>query len=84
MVIVKIYIYIYILTWTPCISSMLNGRRCNYLPGAETRGALGITPSGLRATLYLHTARPPLKRLRLFYRTILSPSSASPLLSLSL
>ena len=73
-----------ILTWTPYISSMINARRCNYLPGAEAREVLGTILSGLCATLYLHIAQPLPKPLQFLYRIILSPSSAPPLLSLSL
>ena len=63
---------------------MLNVGGWNSLPGAEARGALGTVPSGLHATLYLHPAQPPPKRLQFFYHIILSPSSATPLLSLRL
>ena len=40
-----------LLTWTPCINSMLNIGGWNSLPGAEARCALGTVPIGLSAIL---------------------------------
>ena len=51
-----------ILNWPLCVASMLNIGGCSSLPGAETRGASSTVPSGLCATLYLPSARPPQKR----------------------
>ena len=52
-----------ILTWTPLISSMLNIGGYSSLLGGYTSGTFGTVPSGLHASLYLPTARPPPKRL---------------------
>ena len=63
---------------------MINNGGQNYLPGAEASGALGTDTSGLSATLYIHPARPPPKRLQLFYHIVLSQSSTPSLQSLQL
>ena len=76
--------YLYLLTWYPCISSMITVKGWDSLTGEEDRCALRTIPSGLRATLYFHPARPPTKRLQFFYNIILSPSSAPTLLLLSI
>ena len=41
-----------ILTWNPCIATMINIGGWISLPGTEDSGALGTVPIGLRATLY--------------------------------
>ena len=52
-----------LLTWPPCIYSILNVRVGSSLPGTQARGSLGTVSSGLLATLYLHPSRPPQKHL---------------------
>ena len=73
-----------LLTWPPCIYSMLDVGGWNSLPGAEVRGKLYTVPSGLSATLHLHCTRSLSKRLQFFYHIIISLSSDLTLISLSL
>ena len=73
-----------LLTWPTCIYIMINVGGWNSLPVSEDIGALVTNTSGLCATLYIHPARPPPKRLRLFYHIIISPSSTPTLQSLQL
>ena len=73
------YLSLSLLTWPPCIAIIINIGGWSPLTGSEASGALGTVPSGLCATLYLSSTRPPSKRLWFFYHIIPSPSSPPPL-----
>ena len=45
-------VYLYLLSWPPCITSVLNIGGWSSLPGAEASIALGNVLIGLHATLY--------------------------------
>ena len=47
------YQTIYILTWPPCIASVINITRWSSLTEAESSNVLGTVPIGLRTTLYI-------------------------------
>ena len=53
----ELYLSLSIITWTPCIDSILNIGGCSSLPEAEARGTLGTLPSELHAILYLPLTR---------------------------
>ena len=73
-----------LLTWSPCSTRMINIEGWRSLPESEARGAVCTSPSGLRATLYLHPTRLPPKRLWFVYHIMTSTSSKPILPSLSL
>ena len=77
-------LFLSLLTWPSCISSMLNIGGWSSLPGTEASVALGTVLSGLCATLYLPPARSPSKNMWFFRHIIPSPSSTPNLISLSL